>query len=139
MKSFKNGNAQRIFNQLASDVHGGARLYTVGATEESPVYTLLITNADDKPMFEWWTEKGTLKRTAYDVSTGSSSTQDILIVSSANRNITPVVGYYSELKGEFYKVDVSLMLEEKSKDGMYIDDTSYENTYFCRLDPLLFP
>ena len=139
VKSFKNGNAQRIFNQIASDVHEGARLYTAGATEELPVYSLLITDADDNPMFEWRTEKGILKRTSYDVSTGSSSTQNILIVSSAERIITPVVGYYSEQKGKFYKVDVGLTLEEKRKDGMKLGDTSYENTYFCRLDPLIFP
>ena len=89
-------------------------------------------------MFEWRTEKGALKREVYDVS-GGSTIQNILIVSSAERIITPIVGYYSEKKGIFYKVDVDLILEEKRKDGMKLGDTSYENTYFCRLDPLIFP
>ena len=139
VRSFKNGNAQRIFNQLASDVHEGARMVSAGATEEIPVYTLLITDTNDNPMFEWSSIKGALSRKVYDLSTGSYSIQKITVISSGNRIITPVVGYYVELKGELYKVDISLALEEKSQDGVKIGDTNYRNTYFCRLDPLLFP
>lgn len=136
VKSFKNGNAQRIFNQLASDIHEGARMYSVGATGSIPGLTLSIKDADDNSMFEWSTIKGNLTRKIYDTS-GGFSTQSIIVISSASRSITPEIGYFADITGEFYNVQVSLKLTEKTLSGVTLGETNYTNTYYCRLDPLL--
>ena len=136
VKTFKNSNVQRIFNQISMDVHSGARLVSPGATEDVPAYTLQITDADDNLMYEWTSIRGVISRKVYD-EFGAETIQEILIVSSANRPLKPVIGYFVEITGEFYNVQVDIKLTEKDNTGVAtLSETDYANKYYCRLDPL---
>ncbi len=87
-------------------------------------------------MFRWYSNRGVITRDVYD-EFGGLTTQKIIIASSANRPLKPVIGYFVDITGEFYNVQVSLKLTEKDNTGVAtLSETDYTNTYYCRLDPM---
>ena len=128
--AFKNSNTQRVMDLISTDVRKGARL------SNKDTKTLIIMDANDNNLFEWSGNDGILTRTVYD-DMGNSTTKDILIISTASRQIKPSITYATSITGQFYNVRVDIYMEELFNSSEINNITKLSNVFYCRLDPLL--
>ncbi|MDA3886802.1 MAG: hypothetical protein PF638_14520 [Candidatus Delongbacteria bacterium] len=128
--AFKNRNTQRIMDLISTDIRKGARLSSTDSQ------TLIIMDANDNNLYEWSGSEGVITRTVYD-DIGNSTTKDILIFSTASREIKPIIIYTTSITGQFFNVKVDIYLKEILSLKEVNNITKLSNVFYCRLDPML--